>query len=128
MEHFKNVCRFRTEKKKPLEPLDSCLVMCQRKNYLSSPCSCPYGDTICCGRHVYVQYTNCKLIVPVSWLVLLSWNMGLNVSEICPTHTSPCLLKLGCLPARYLLHYQGIILQGTEYFRYALHTDCKVVH
>jgi len=34
---------------------------------------------------------NCELTVPMSWIVLLSWNVGLNVSEICPAHHHPIL-------------------------------------
>jgi len=29
---------------------------------------------------------NCEMTAPVSWIVLLSWNVSLHVSEICPTH------------------------------------------
>jgi hypothetical protein len=34
---------------------------------------------------------NCELTAPMSWIVLLSWNVSLNVSKICPTHHHPTL-------------------------------------
>jgi hypothetical protein len=34
---------------------------------------------------------NCELTAPMSWIVLLSWNVSLDFSEICPTHHHPTL-------------------------------------